>query len=263
MSLLDIAMVVVDSLMAVVPRRIPERAALERCKIISHRGEHDNKRIKENTIPAFERASAAGVWGIECDIRWTADLVPVICHDPSPRRVFGETSAVSSLTYNQLHARVPDIPRLEEVIQRFGGNTHLMLELKAEPWPDPDRQSGILRSLLAPLKPAEDYHLLALDPTVFKPLAFLPSECFFPVAETNVKSISAQALAQGYGGMGGHYLLLNTSLKNRHDAHKQRLGTGFPASRNCLFRELNRGIEWVFSNDAVALQEIRDRHLGQ
>ena len=35
----------------------------------------------------------------------------------------------------------------------------------------------------------------------------------------------------------------------------------FPSSRNTLFRELNRGIEWIFSNDAVALQHIRDDYL--
>jgi glycerophosphoryl diester phosphodiesterase len=131
MSLLDIAMTVVDSMMAVIPRPVPERAALERCKIISHRGEHDNKRVMENTLQAFDRARSAGVWGLECDIRWTADLVPVICHDPSPARVFGVATPLNSLTFDQLHIQVPDIPRLEDVLRRFGGNTHLMLELKA------------------------------------------------------------------------------------------------------------------------------------
>ncbi len=263
MSVLDIAMAVVDAITAVIPRDTPEQVALERCKLISHRGEHDNRDTRENTLAAFERAQAAGVWGIECDIRWTADLVPVICHDPGPRRVFGEPGTVRSLTYDQLHARVPEIPRLEEVIQRFGGTTHLMLELKAEPWPEPDRQRDILRSLLASLRPVADYHLLALDPAMFRSLDFLPNACFFPVAETNVQTISEQALAHGYAGLGGHYLLLTNALKEKHDAHGQRLGTGFPASKNCLFRELNRGIEWIFSNDAVMLQGILDRHLRQ
>jgi glycerophosphoryl diester phosphodiesterase len=263
MSLLDIAMTVVDSMMAVIPRPVPERAALERCKIISHRGEHDNKRVMENTLQAFDRARSAGVWGLECDIRWTADLVPVICHDPSPARVFGVATPLNSLTFDQLHIQVPDIPRLEDVLRRFGGNTHLMLELKAEPWPEPTLQCEILRSLFAPLAPAVDYHLLALDPTLFEPLDFLPSESFFPVAETNVKTISERAIAHRYGGLGGHYLLLTNPLKRQHEKHEQRLGTGFPASKNCLFRELNRGIEWIFSNNAVALQGIRDHYLHQ
>ena len=140
MSLLDIAMTVVDSIMAVIPRQVPERAALERCKIISHRGEHDNRTVMENTLQAFERAISAGVWGIECDIRWTADLVPVICHDDNPGRVFGVTTAVRKMTFEQLRAQVPDIPTLQDVIHQFAGKTHLMLEIKAEPWPDIDRQ---------------------------------------------------------------------------------------------------------------------------
>ena len=261
MSLQDFAMAVMDSTMAAVPRPTPDRAALERCKIISHRGEHDNKTVMENTLQAFDAARTAGVWGIECDIRWTADLVPVICHDPSPARVFGTTIELSALTFDQLRTRVPDIPSLQEVIEAFGSDTHLMLELKAESWPDPTRQREILRSLLAPLTPATDFHMLALDPTLFKPLDFLPSESFFPVAEINVNTISKRTIAGGYGGMGGHYLLLTNRVKQNHDAHGQRLGTGFPSSRNTLFRELNRGIEWIFSNDAVALQRIRDDYL--
>ena len=217
----------------------------------------------ENTLQAFEQARAAGVWGIECDIRWTADLVPVICHDPSATRVFGVATTISRLTFEQLREQLPDIPSLEEVIHRFGGDRHLMLEIKAEPWPEPGRQSEILRSLLAPLNPATDYHMLALDPTVFAPLDFLPSNSFFPVAEVNVKKISERAITHRYGGLGGHYLLLTNPLKARHDMHQQRLGTGFPTSKNCLFRELNRGIEWIFSNNAVALQRIRDHYLQQ
>jgi glycerophosphoryl diester phosphodiesterase len=77
----------------------------------------------------------------------------------------------------------------------------------------------------------------------------------------NVSTMSTQAIAGGYAGMGGHYLLLTNRVKRNHDAYGQRLGTGFPSSRNALFRELNRGIEWIFSNDAVALQHIRDDYL--
>jgi glycerophosphoryl diester phosphodiesterase len=263
MSLLDIAMTVVDSIMAVIPREVPERAALERCKIISHRGEHDNRAVRENTLQAFEQARRAGVWGIECDIRWTADLIPVICHDASPQRVFGLGATVSSLTFEQLRTQIPDIPALEEVIQQFGGDTHLMLEIKDEHWPDINRQCEILRSLLAPLEPVMDYHLLSLEPEIFDRFDFLPSESFFPVAEINVRAISERATTHKYGGFGGHYLLLNDRLKEHHGTHNQRLGTGFPNSKNALFRELNRGIEWIFSNDAVALQKIRDHFLQQ
>jgi glycerophosphoryl diester phosphodiesterase len=262
MSLQDIAIAVVDAIMATIPRRIPDRSALQRCKIISHRGEHDNVRVMENTLQAFECARSVGVWGIEGDIRWTSDLVPVICHDPSPERVFGPSTPLRELSFSELRGTAPLIPSLEEVIQEFGGNTHLMLEIKEEDWPDPARQRAVIRELLSHLQPAVDYHFLALDPALFAILDFAPAHSFFPVAEINVSSLSRTALAGGYAGLAGHYLLLNNRLKKRHEAQGQRLGTGFPRSRNCLFRELNRGIEWVFTNDAVALQGIRDHYLG-
>ena len=68
---------------------------MRNCKIISHRGEHDNVQVLENTLQAFARARESGVWGVECDIRWTADQVPVIHHDPGGSRLFGQEFARS------------------------------------------------------------------------------------------------------------------------------------------------------------------------
>jgi glycerophosphoryl diester phosphodiesterase len=34
------------------------------------------------------------------------------------------------------------------------------------------------------------------------------------------------------------------------------LATGYVNSKNCLFRELNRGVEWIFSDNAVELQKV-------
>ena len=83
--------VAVDALFAAWPRPKPEESALRRCRIISHRGEHDNVTVFENTLPAFDMARDHGVWGIECDIRWTKDLVPVVYHDADLRRLSGDS----------------------------------------------------------------------------------------------------------------------------------------------------------------------------
>lgn len=254
-------MTVVDAVVATIPRSVPAQAALRNCKIISHRGEHDNRRVMENTLEAFDNARRAGVWGIEADIRWTVDRVPVICHDPAPARVFGVEAEVSSLTFAQLRAQAPLVPSLAELLDAFAGNTHLMLEIKAEPWTDPLRQREILSGLLAPWNPGHDYHFLALQPDLFSLVDFVPPSACFPVAEVNVARLSRCAIERGYGGLFGHYLLLTKRLKQQHETLGQRVGSGFPGSKNALFRELNRGVEWIFSNDAVKLQEIRDRYL--
>lgn len=254
-------MSVVDSVTASVPTPVPSQEALERCKLISHRGEHDNCSTMENTLDAFESAKSAGVWGIECDIRFTRDLVPVICHDHCGTRVFGMKTPVRELSFKELRDTAPQIPSLEEVIEQYGKQMHLMLEIKEEGWPEPKRQRETLESALASLSPIDDFHILALNPDLFERVSFIPNRACLPVAEINVGKLSHIALERDYAGLGGHYLLLGQRLYERHRARGQRLGIGFPGSRNALFRQLNRGIEWVFSNDAVAMQSIIDEHL--
>jgi len=260
-SVLEMLMAVVDGIMAVIPRRLPDRAALENCHLIAHRGDYDNRNVMENTMAAFERARSAGVWGIECDIRWTADLVPVICHDPTPQRVLGVDTPLSKLTFAELRERVPQLPGLDEVVDTFGRNTHLMLEIKSGYWPEAGRQAEVLREALSSLSPGRDYHLLSLEPELFDRVPFVAKRHCLPVAELNVAALSRYALEHGCAGLGGHYLLLGRKLQRRHSATGQALGTGFPASRNCLFRELNRGVEWIFSNDAAALQAVVSKAL--
>ena len=244
----------VDLVMALLPRAVPSSAALHNCKIVSHRGEHDNRRVMENTLLAFDIARAAGVWGIECDIRWTRDLVPVICHDPSAQRVFGKPLLIESMTFDQLREQLPAIPSLEEVVARYSGNTHLMLELKCFSAEHLDQQREALARILGNVRPGQDYHVLALDPALFTLVDFIDAGYLLPVAETNVNHLSETSLKRGYCGVAGHYLLLGERIRRRHGAAGQVIGTGFPRSRNCLCRELNRGVQWIFSNDAVHLQ---------
>lgn len=251
-----------DALMAVWPRSAPDRSVLEACKIVSHRGEHDNRLVMENTLQAFNNARAAGVWGLECDIRFTADLVPVICHDPDAQRVFGVDSVIAELTFSQLRQQLPLIPSLGELIDEFGGDRHLMLELKPFGDIQHEQKRESLRQHLADLECGRDFHILALQPELFSLVDFLPPESLLPVAELNVSQLSELAMQKRYAGLSGHYLLLANSRLQRHRGQGQSIGTGFPRSKNCLYRELNRGVDWVFSNDAVALQEIVNRSLA-
>ena len=262
-QVLNLLMATVDAVMAVIPRPVPVASALRNCKIISHRGEFDNRSVMENTLPAFLNARAAGVWGIECDIRFTRDLVPVICHDADAARVFGSDIVLASTDFAALRTALPGIPTLEELIVEFGGNTHLMLEVKEFSPERLQEQREALAQSLATLQPVQDFHILSLDVERFTLVDFLPPKVFLPVAETNVSSMSEISLARGYRGLSGHYLLLTEKLRQRHTNAGQIIGTGFPRSRNCLFRELNRGIEWIFSNDATHLQEILNQALGQ
>jgi glycerophosphoryl diester phosphodiesterase len=256
----EILQIAVDLWMAVVPRPRPSQAAIGQCRIIAHRGQHDlNRKARENTLAAFEAARAGGVWGIETDIRWTADLVPVLSHDPDTARVFGKPVTIANVSFAELRQKVPGVPSLAELIEGFGRDTHLMLELKAEPFPQIESQKEILRGHLATLEPGEDYHVLSLDPELFEIFDIVPRSCCLSIALGNMAAIHQRTLGSPYGGITGHYVLLNDAIRRAHEAEGRRIGTGFIASRNCLFREINRGVEWIFSNEAVALQKIVDQ----
>ncbi|MGB3211109.1 MAG: glycerophosphodiester phosphodiesterase family protein [Desulforhopalus sp.] len=244
------------------PQTLPSIQRLEECKIVSHRGEHDNKHVYENTVPAFERLADRGVWGIEFDIRWTRDLVPVVFHDSDCKRLFDSDICIREITAKELRAHLPLIPFLKEVIQRFGKKFHFMVELKTETYPDPVYQNQILQNLFAELEPKADYHFISLNPEMFQFVQFVPNDTFLPVAELNVKQMSAISLQKGYGGVTGHYLMITNEIVHKQHRAGKQTGTGFISSRNCLCRELNRGIEWIFTNNAVELQVIHKKLLA-
>ena len=104
-------------------------------------------------------------------------------------------------------------------------------------------------------------HALALDPELFERVDFVPREFCLAVCALNTSRLSKAAIELQLGGLNGHFLLLGNKLRARHQSAGQRIGTGFINSKNCLFRELNRGIEWIFSKEAVKIQKIRDRYL--
>ncbi len=237
----------------------PSPSRLSRCRLIAHRGQHDNRTCLENTVPAFDLAAGAGVWGIELDIRWTRDLEPVVFHDPDLRRMFGGDRRIADFSLTRLHECYPDIPSLARVVERFGGRVHLMIEIKQAPWRDRVRQVGRLQEILRPLAPGIDFHLITLHPEMLLPFADLPPAVLAVVADPWPARYSRWVLDHGWGGICGHFLLVTQSMIRSHQERGQAVGTGFARSRQCLFRELNRGIDWIFSNDAVGLQAVVDR----
>ncbi len=249
-------MAAADAMFAAIPRHRPSRAAWQQARIVSHRGAHDNRGVIENTLAAFDAARDAGVWGIETDIRWTRDLEPVLLHDPDTGRLFDDALRVQDVTMATLRARVPAVPTLAEAVQRYARRLHLMLEIKDGFWPDPRAQQQRLLERLAPLRPVRDYHLMALDEALFEPFTEFPAAAMIPIARLDVARMSRLALERGYAGIAGHYALIGNRCLRRHQAQGQAVGVGFPASRFGLYREVNRGATWIFSDHALQLQRL-------
>lgn len=101
--------------------------------VLAHRGVHD-RRVTENTLLAFQRALAAGVDGVEFDLRISRDNVPILIHDESLDRIAGDSRRVRDLTKNELGNLIlrghGAIPSLNEVTAALPEPFLLDMEIK-------------------------------------------------------------------------------------------------------------------------------------
>lgn len=114
----------------------------------------------ENTLAAFAAAVEAGADGIELDIHLTRDGVPVVIHDETLDRTTDGRGPVARVTLQQLlrldagswfakaFAGEP-VPTLANVLETFGGQLRLNLELK-------EYQAGVATLDLLKQYPAAD-----------------------------------------------------------------------------------------------------------
>ncbi len=105
----------------------PNMSAFEG-KVFAHRGMFGGKEM-ENSIDAFKKAVENG-YGIELDVQLSADGVPMVFHDSSLLRLFGENQTLDSLTAEELAEY--GIPTLREALDVIDGNVPVIVELKGE-----------------------------------------------------------------------------------------------------------------------------------
>jgi glycerophosphoryl diester phosphodiesterase len=86
--------------------------------LLGHRGAR--KYAPENTLAALQLALDQGCDGFEFDVRMSADMHAVICHDPKFLR-----KIISQTRRSEL-----DVPTLEGVLERFAASAYLNIELK-------------------------------------------------------------------------------------------------------------------------------------
>ena len=136
--LVSAAVLAVLYLLAVMPRmtnRADIRPFLGR--LYAHRGLHDNASdAPENSLAAFRKAAEKG-FGIELDVQLTKDLVPVVFHDFTLKRVCGVDKKVRELTFDQLQelrlcGSDQRIPSFDQVLRLVKGRVPLIIEYKIE-----------------------------------------------------------------------------------------------------------------------------------
>jgi glycerophosphoryl diester phosphodiesterase len=135
--------------------------------IYGHRGARGER--PENTIEGFVHATSVGVAGIETDIAMTADLVPVLHHDPE--------LADGRLIRNLRFAEVSGVPSLAEALRTV--DTDWLLEIKTFP-PAPEKSFApalavekVLGAIAGAKIPAARLCILAFDWAVLREVARL------------------------------------------------------------------------------------------
>lgn len=247
-----LAQSVVNRTIAVIPRPTPNATTAAGTRIVAHRG-NTGMNFRENTLEAFDACWQQRIWGVELDIQWSRDGVAMVIHDSDTRRVFGAPGlAIDELSFEDIRRQQPSVPRLEEVIDRYGGRMHLMIELKRET--HNHRHLDTLKHLLQSLRPIEDYHLLALDFGLIESLPDPLNSAVMMVAETNTRHIVEGVLSRKLAACSGHYLLFNSQVRRLLGERHCRYGVGFIDSRNGLYREIHLGSHWVFTNHGHLLQ---------
>lgn len=253
----------VDALAERRPAAMPTREQLAACRLVSHRGECDNRRVFENTCAAFEPLRGTGVHGIEFDVRWTRDLIPMVFHDVSLLRLFGDRSRIADLRWTELRQRRPEICDLHSFVRRYMDEFHLMVEIKYEPWRDAALQNRRLCEALAPALERDRCHVLSLKPAMFAALPGIAPRHTLGIGRLNTDEISREALTAQRGGIATHYLALRERHLRRHKAAGQVVGCGFPKTRAVMLWEMQRGVDYIFSNNAAQLERWRRELLAE
>ena len=121
----------------------PGRAGAERKapflgRYFAHRGLHTPDRsVPENSLSAFRRAVEGG-YGVELDVRLTADGQVVVFHDDTLDRVCGIPGRVDDFTYEELQAfpllgTDQTIPLFSDVLAVLDDRVPVIVELKTGP----------------------------------------------------------------------------------------------------------------------------------
>lgn len=134
--LLLIILVIAATLWLIAPRKRRDCSPFD-CTLFAHRGLYDNNgSCPENSLAAFRAAKEAG-YGVELDVRYTADRQVVVFHDDTLTRMCGIERRVDECTYAELQEyrllnTDEHIPLLRDTLNVLGG-VPVLCEIKAMP----------------------------------------------------------------------------------------------------------------------------------
>ena len=205
--------------------------------LLGHRGSRVSAGIPENTFASFDLALKHGCDGFEFDVRLTACGTAVVCHDP---KVGGVTVARAQAR------RLPQLPRLDQVIKEYGQRAFLDIELKVT-----DLESKVLTAL-GNHPPAHDYVVSSFIPDVVMDLeARSPTVCIGLICETSAQLARRRDLPLDC--VMPHQSLVSRSLVQDIQGGGRRIFVWTVNDEENMRRLAHWGVDGIISDDTELL----------
>ncbi|MCU0227546.1 MAG: hypothetical protein MUF01_07885 [Bryobacterales bacterium] len=114
----------------------------QRVYLAAHRGGVVDPQHPENSAASIRAAIARGYWMIEVDVRATRDGEPILQHDPTFQRYYGDPRRPEEMTWAEVQ-RLRSNPgdraplHFDEMCSLAEGKLRLMLDMKGADFPKP------------------------------------------------------------------------------------------------------------------------------
>jgi glycerophosphoryl diester phosphodiesterase len=205
--------------------------------LLGHRGVQS---IPENTFASFDRALADGCDGFEFDVRLTADGQAVVCHDPKVGPIEIARAAAHQLL---------DLPRLNEVLERYQKTAFLDIELKVP------GMEKIIAELLQAHPPSRGFLLSSFLPEVLRTLHAVDSSIPLGlICETKSQLQLWQKLPLEY--VVPHYKLVSEDLIRELRKASKKIFVWTVNHPDLMQRFVNWNVQGIISDDTELLAEV-------
>lgn len=205
--------------------------------LLGHRGARASTGIPENTFASFDLALEHGCDGFEFDVRVAACGTAVVCHDPKAGRL---TIARTRAT------QLPRLPRLDDVMQRYGQRAFLNIELKMK-----DLESKVLTAL-GEFPPRQGYVVSSFIPDVVMELEARSSTVSIGIiCETSAQLACWRQLPVDY--VIPHQSLVNRPLVQEVQSAGLRVFVWTVNDREGMLRFADSGVDGIISDDTDLL----------
>ena len=222
-------------------------------RVIAHRGLHAE--VRENTVAAFEAALAAGVDGVELDVRSTRDGLLVVHHDPIvDGQVISETLGADLPTH---------VASLGEAILACG-DLEVNVELKMDAYGlDDERRTPFIDRVLAQvisLGAASRVTYSSFDASACAALVERQTESLVGLLldwDEDVEAAIELAVGMRCRALHPYFATVNEQVISAASETGLAINVWTPNARDDLSRMIGAGVDAVITDDPVLAIELR------